>query len=720
MPELATPSVDVWPAVPPQAWLWRPPDRPPFPLDSPELRLFAFGREALWHGVRALGLEPGDELIVPDYNHGSEVEALERAGLESRFHRCDNRLEPPEEELERLVGPRTRALYLIHYNGFPQDVRRWRRWCDERGLLLIEDAAQAWLAQRDGEPVGSLADLAFFCAYRTYGLPEGALLVSRAPPEPPGVDSGRGLAALGRGHGLWLAQRSGALAALAARRLSKRRRLVERDFELRELDGRPASTVAPLLARLVSQDAAAARRANYRLLVRELEGLVPEPFEVLPEGAAPFFFPVRSDRKEALLARLADHRVEALEVWPVSHPAVATLGGSGAASRRATTVGLPVHQDLGVAELDRIVAAAVSTRRPRRPEAGLEQVPSLDALGAEWDELAERSGNLFATREWVSTWWRHYGRGRELAVTACRDAAGELFAILPLYVASRRPLRALRFLGHGAGDRLGPICASADVERTATALTRLLRGAGSGWDVLLAEELPAEERWAALLRGVRLRSEASPVLRFEWDGFDDFLASRSRNFRDQVRRRERKLTREHGLSYRLCEHPQALERDLTILFDLHEARWGEDSDAFDAGRRAFHCDFAASALRRGWLRLWIMELDGCPAAAWYGFRFAGGEWYYQAGRAPAFDRQAVGFVLLSHTIRAAMDDGMQEYRLLRGGEEYKGRFANADSGLETFVTGRGAIGRTAAAAASVAAGAPLPSGVRSRLSGLVG
>ena len=721
VPRLAAPSVNVWPPLPPDAWLWRPPDRPPFPLESPELRFFALGRQALWHGVGALGLDPGDELIVPDYNHGSEVEALARAGLVPRFHRCNDRLEPPEEELERLVGPATRALYLIHYNGFPQDVPRWRRWCDERGLLLIEDATQAWLAQHDGVPLGSLADLAFFCAYKTYGLPQGALLVSRAPPEPPNGDPGLGLAALARGHGLWLAQRSGAFTALAPRAISRRRDLGERHFELRDLSAPAPSTLAPLLVRLASQDAAAARRANYRLLVRELEGLVPEPFEELPEGAAPFFFPVRSERKAALLERLADRGVEALEVWPVSHPAVPTLDDSAAARRRTTTVGLPVHQELGSAELDRIVEA-VAARPPQRPEARLEPVPNLDALGAEWDKLAERAGNLFATREWVSTWWRHYGRGRELAVTACRDGAGgELFAILPLYVASVRPLRALRFLGHGAGDRLGPICASADVERTASALRRLLHGgAGPSWHVLLAEELPADERWAALLHGLRLRSEASPVLRFEWDGFDDFLASRSRNFREQVRRRERKLTREHGLSYRLCEDPEALERDLTILFDLHEARWGEDSDAFDAGRRAFHRDFAATALRRGWLRLWIMELDGRPAAAWYGFRFAGAEWYYQAGRSPAFDRKAAGFVLLSHTIRAAMEEGMQEYKLLRGGEEYKGRFANADSGLETFATGRGAIGTVAAAAASVAAGAPLPPRLRHHLSGLVG
>ena len=419
-----------------------------------------------------------------------------------------------------------------------------------------------------------------------------------------------------------------------------------------------------------------------------------------------------------MLARLVDRRIGALDVWPVAHPSIAAIEGSTAARRRSTTVGLPVHQDLGVAELERIVDA-VAVRPPSRPEARFELVPEIDALGDEWDGLAERSGNLFATRDWASTWWRHYGQGRELAVTACRDAAGELFAILPLYVASERPVRALRFLGHGAGDWLGPICAPEDVERTARALSRLRRQARPRWDVLIAEELPAQERWSALLGGVRLRSEPSPVLRFEWDNFDAFLASRSRNFRDQVRRKERKLAREYELVYRLCEDPEALERDFDTLFALHEARWGDESDVFDAERQAFHRDFAARALKRGWLRLWTMELDGRPAAAWYGFRFAGAEWYYQAGRDPALDSKAVGFVMLSHTIRAAIEEGMTEYKLLRGGDEYKGRFANGDSGLESFAVGSGALGGAAALAAGVAAGPALPAGLRHRLAGLV-
>jgi len=90
-----------------------------------------------------------------------------------------------------------------------------------------------------------------------------------------------------------------------------------------------------------------------------------------------------------------------------------------------------------------------------------------------------------------------------------------------------------------------------------------------------------------------------------------------------------------------------------------------------------------------------LELDGTPVAAWYGFRFAGNEFAYQSGRDPALDGRSVGFVLMVHSMREALHDGMREYRFLRGGEPYKRRFANEDRQLETIGMSRGLVGAAA-------------------------
>ena len=345
---------------------------------------------------------------------------------------------------------------------------------------------------------------------------------------------------------------------------------------------------------------------------------------------------------------------------------------------------------------------------------GREGIDSIAAARLEWQHLASESGNIFSTWEWAETWWRHFGGSRQLRLSAWRTAEGRLVALLPLYSWRSRPLRVLRLIGHGPGDQLGPVAAPADLPDAQRALRRELADAGPV--LFLGEHLPADEGWAEALGGRALSRTGAPVLHFDGRSWDEVLASRSANFRQQVRRRERTLAKAHAVRFRLTTEQAALAGDLDLLFSLHAERWGEGSD-FAGPARAFHRDFAAQALERGWLRLWIAELDGDPAAAWYGFRFAGRESYYQAGWGSRWSRSSVATVLLVHTIREACGDGMLEYRFLQGDEPYKYRFTEDDPGLVTVGHARGPLAR-AALVAGGQAGRLAP--VRAGLSRLLG
>lgn len=687
----------VWPPLPIGAYARAPGEAAPFPLTDPGCSLFSRGRHALWQGVQALGLLPGDALLVPAYHHGSEVEALLRAGLRPLFYSVGPMLEPDEAELESLLDPAVRGLYLIHYLGFPQRAAHWRRWCDERGLLLIEDGAQAWLAACDGRPVGSFGQLSFFCLYKSFGLPDGAAMHVAAPA--PGPESPRrlGIPRVVRRHASWLLARSPLLAALPHPPSlgSEAAYVPARDFELGDPGSPPAGASTFLLPRLDGPGAAERRRGNYRFLLDALGERVPEPFARLPEGASPFGLPLTAARKEGELDRLERHGISALDFWSAPHPALPVARFPDAARRRRETVLLPVHQELRPQDLERIVEV-VRGRPRRRPPVRIEQVESFAAIRPAWDELARETGNVFATPEWADTWWRHFGRGRPLHLLSCRAEDGRLIAILPLYVAATRPLRVVRFVGHGPADQLGIICAAADRPAAARALRRALEALRP--DLFLAENLRRDEGWGSLLGGHVLRTEGNPALSLDASSWEELLASFSPNLRQQLRRLERKLTRERGLAYRPAGPPEELHRDLEQLFQLHAARWSAGS-AFSA-QRSFHTNFAALANERGWLRLWFLEADGRTVAAWQGFRFAGVESYYQAGRDPDWQGPSVGMILLAHSIRAALEDGVEEYRFLRGGEPYKYRFANRDAGLETLAVPRGTRGGTALAASA--------------------
>jgi CelD/BcsL family acetyltransferase involved in cellulose biosynthesis len=269
----------------------------------------------------------------------------------------------------------------------------------------------------------------------------------------------------------------------------------------------------------------------------------------------------------------------------------------------------------------------------------------------------------------------------------------------------------MRFAGFGVADELGPVCASGD----RAAATIALRDVAYEDDLLIAERIRSD--WPRRPLGDNVMSENdSPVIALaDEGGWEPYLAARSSNFRQQVRRRARKLERALEVRYRLADDPDRLDADFDILVALHRARWGAQSSAFSDAREGFHREFAAVALSRGWLRLWLAESQGVPVAAWYGFRFAGVESYYQSGRDPRWDRYAVGAGILEHSIREAFADGMREYRLLRGDESYKRRYASWQASVLTVALAGTARGRALVAGARALAARPRGRRLVSRL-----
>jgi CelD/BcsL family acetyltransferase involved in cellulose biosynthesis len=326
----------------------------------------------------------------------------------------------------------------------------------------------------------------------------------------------------------------------------------------------------------------------------------------------------------------------------------------------------------------------------RQPALQAELVEDLDSVRDEWQRLALASRNIFATWEWTTMWWRHFGEGRRRFVVSCRGADGDLVAIVPLYLWRAAPVRVLRLLGHGLGDQLGPICPADDQHGLAWQSLDCALDIVAEWDVVLGEQLPEWEGWAER-DGVRVLSrEGTPLI--QAGGWNEYLTTRSASVRQEIRSDGRRLERRHEVAYSLADNATRLEAGLDALFALHRRRLGATSFA---AAEQFHREFAACALERGWLRLWLLEVDGSPVSARYGFRFAGAECDYQAGWDPRWRSTGVGFILQVHGIRNAFEDGVREYRLLRGSEPYKYRLATGDPGLVTVSFAKGALGRLA-------------------------
>jgi dTDP-4-amino-4,6-dideoxygalactose transaminase len=129
------------------------------------------GTDALVIALRALGLAAGDEVIVPSFTFFASVEAITLAGATPVF--AD--IEPGSfalapKDVERRIGPRTRAILAVHLYGHPADVDALGALAQSRGLALLEDAAQAFGAAHRGRRVGRLGDAAAFSFFPSKNL----------------------------------------------------------------------------------------------------------------------------------------------------------------------------------------------------------------------------------------------------------------------------------------------------------------------------------------------------------------------------------------------------------------------------------------------------------------------------------------------------------------------------------------------------------------------
>ncbi|HWH44926.1 MAG TPA: DegT/DnrJ/EryC1/StrS family aminotransferase [Thermoleophilaceae bacterium] len=150
-------------------------------VGSPEAVATTNGTAALHLALVASGIGPGDEVIVPAITFVATAAAVIHAGAEPVI--CDV-ISPQEpladpEAAAALVGPRTKAVVLVHFAGFPCDPLPWRRLAQERDLLLIEDAAHAAGTAGCGT-LGRAAAFSFF-SNKNLAVGEGGMLVTSDP-----------------------------------------------------------------------------------------------------------------------------------------------------------------------------------------------------------------------------------------------------------------------------------------------------------------------------------------------------------------------------------------------------------------------------------------------------------------------------------------------------------------------------------------------------------
>jgi dTDP-4-amino-4,6-dideoxygalactose transaminase len=296
------------------------------------------GTDALLAMLMAAGVAAGDEVITTPYSFFATVEAIVRLGARPVFADIDPQtLNLDPHAAAALLGPRTKAVVVVHLFGRPASLDPLRQPCAALGLPLIEDAAQAIGGRGVGSGWG--AALSFFPSKNLGGFGDGGAILTHD------ADLAARLRRL-RNHG-------------ASDKL--RHEEIGGNFRLDELQ---AALLRVKLPRLTAWTSARRRVADqYRSHLQDLPIGLPPP----DEGAVWNQFVVRvpAERRAGLRAHLADRGIASAVYYPVPlhlQPALGFLGHHPGAFPHAEqaaqeTLALPIFPELRDESVARVAGA---------------------------------------------------------------------------------------------------------------------------------------------------------------------------------------------------------------------------------------------------------------------------------------------------------------------------------------------------------------------------
>jgi dTDP-4-amino-4,6-dideoxygalactose transaminase len=272
----------------------------------------ANGTAALHLAHLVLGIGPGDEVIVPSLTFVATVNAVLYAGATPVFADIagpdDLNISPAD--IERRIGPRTRAVVAMHYGGYPCAMGEIAEIAHRHHLSVIEDAAHAPGASLGGKSVGAWGDVACFSFFsnKNLAMGEGGMIVT-------GSDDLAQKLKLLRSHGMtsltWDRHRGHAhsydVVALGY------------NYRIDEI----RSALGRVQLDKLSQNNERRRQlgAEYRRLLSDLPGLF-VPFSAHPGVSACHLFPILLDRdvnRRAFMDRLRERGIQTSIHYPPVH-----------------------------------------------------------------------------------------------------------------------------------------------------------------------------------------------------------------------------------------------------------------------------------------------------------------------------------------------------------------------------------------------------------------
>lgn len=310
-----------------------------------------------------------------------------------------------------------------------------------------------------------------------------------------------------------------------------------------------------------------------------------------------------------------------------------------------------------------------------------------------WNELLEleKRDCIFMTFEWLTTWWRYFGAGKQLFILVVKEGR-EITGIVPWMIRQvwkgRLNRRKIEFIGTGLSDWLDFIIPYRKEEHLEL-IFRYLQERPMAWDLMDLREIPSSSENAIILQKVLHKNgtmysiypdSICPYIEIQTD-WDSFLKEQfSGKTRWQMRRSEKRLHKEGEVRIKLLrdltEEPGTIQRIVQMRQSEYYRGKKRQGLFDDPAKRGFFEEIISLFSPKGWVNIPLLELSGQLIAYRLDFQFRGRYYGYFLGFNPGFSFCTPGKVLMTHLIKECFDKQMAEFDFLRGDESYKFDWTN--------------------------------------------
>lgn len=150
----------------------------PFFCSDDRIYNFFWARNAIYHGLRALGIKAGENILVPAFHCRSAIEPILACGSQIKFYDVNVDLSPNFADIQAKIDRKSRGILVIHYFGFPQPIRRYQELCRRHQLFLMEDCAHVLTGRTlDGTWLGETGDISVFSWRKFLPIRDGGQLI---------------------------------------------------------------------------------------------------------------------------------------------------------------------------------------------------------------------------------------------------------------------------------------------------------------------------------------------------------------------------------------------------------------------------------------------------------------------------------------------------------------------------------------------------------------